>query len=137
MARKSAKTTPTPGADPVEIVSYKGFNLNWTCLGMQYEVGQTYQRDGAASNSGFRGAASNSGDWGAASSVGKHGAAMAVGLGRRAMGAAGNALFLVYRDPASGEILHAWAGIAGRDGVEPGVWYSLGPDGCPVVAATP
>ena len=38
-----------------EIIAYKGFNQDWTCLGYQYEVGKTYERIGdvKACNSGF------------------------------------------------------------------------------------
>jgi hypothetical protein len=50
------------------------------------------------------------------------------------MGAAGNALFLVYRDPSTWEIRHAWAGIVGRDGIEAGIWYTLNSDGKPIEA---
>ena len=57
---------------------------------------------------------------------------MASGVNGRVMGTIGNTLFLVYRDPDGGEILHAWAGIVGHDGIKPEVWYSLGPDGKPV-----
>ena len=87
---------------------------------------------GAASATGYQGAASATGDQGAASATGDRGAASATGDRGAVMGMAGCALFLVYRDPDSGEILHAWAGIAGRDGIEPGVWYSLDESGSPV-----
>ena len=38
-----------------EIIAYKGFNQDWTCLGYQYEVGKTYEHRGdvKACNSGF------------------------------------------------------------------------------------
>ena len=87
---------------------------------------------GAASSTGDYGAASNTGDCGAASSTGTRGAAMAIGFDGWVMGAAGNALFLVHRDPDNGEITHAWAGVVGRDGIKPEVWYRLDASGAPV-----
>jgi hypothetical protein len=47
------------------------------------------------------------------------------------MGAERCALFLVYRDDNC-EIVHAWAGIAGRDGIKPLTWYQLDESGKPV-----
>jgi len=73
-------------------------------------------------------------DHGAASSTGDQGAAMATGYDSRVMGAKGNALFLVLRDD-DGTITHAWAGIAGRKGIKPTTWYSLGKDGKPFEVA--
>ena len=55
---------------------------------------------------------------------------MACGYAGRAMGADGNALFLVERD-GDYNIVAAWAGIVGRDGIKAGVWYAL-EDGKPV-----
>jgi hypothetical protein len=57
---------------------------------------------------------------------------MASGDNCRVKGDAGNALFLVYRDD-SGDIVHTWAGIVGRDNIEPNTWYMLGADGTPYV----
>ena len=85
---------------------------------------------GAASSTGDYGAASSTGIYGAASSTGRKGAAMASGFEGRVMGTDGNALFLVRRD-SDGKITHAWAGIVGRDGIKPNVWYQLGTDGQP------
>ena len=79
---------------------------------------------GAASATGDSGAASATGDSGAASATGNSGAAMASGWNGKAMGAEGCALFLCDRDDDD-NILHVWAGIAGRDGIEPLTWYSL------------
>jgi len=86
---------------------------------------------GAASATGYRGAASATGDSGAASATGKDSVAMACGHDGRVMAAEGCALFLVYRDPNSNTILHAWSGIAGREGIEPQAWYSLDENGQP------
>ena len=79
---------------------------------------------GAASSTGYRGAASSTGHYGAASSTGRQGAAMASGYEGRVMGSDGNALFLVERD-ANYAIIAVWAGIVGRDGIKPHVWYVL------------
>ena len=85
---------------------------------------------GAASATGDQGAASATGYQGAASATGDQGAAMASGWKGRAMAAEGCAIFLVERDEDD-NILAVWAGIAGKDGVKPEVWYTL-QDGKPV-----
>jgi hypothetical protein len=103
---------------------------------------------GAATASGWRGAATASGDWGAATASGDcgaatasgwrgaatasgwRGAATASGYQGKARSADGGALLLVERD-STGKILHAWGGVAGRDGIKPMTWYRL-EDGKPV-----
>lgn len=70
------------------------------------------------------------GDWGAASATGALGAAMASGYEGRAMGSDGCMIALAERD-ADYNIVAVWAGIAGRDGIKPGVFYMLR-DGQPV-----
>ena len=87
---------------------------------------------GAAQASGTQGAAQASGFLGAAQALGKASTALASGREGKASGKVGCALFLVYRDPSTGAILHAWAGIVGRDGVEPDTFYTLNRDGQPV-----
>ena len=62
--------------------------------------------------------------------TGLRGAALATGWRGKVMGKTGNALFLVYRDDDY-NIVHAWAGIVGRDGIKEGVWYLLNADGKP------
>ena len=87
----------------------------------------------ASSSTGYQSASSSTGDRSASSVHGEKSCAMAAGDGGSVMAERdGCALFLVYRDPSTGGILHAWAGITGRAGVRAGVWYSLGPDGLPV-----
>ena len=49
---------------------------------------------------------------------------MASGYGGSVSGAAGNALFLVERDDCY-NIVAVWAGIAGRGGIDPDVFYTL------------
>jgi len=56
--------------------------------------------------------------------TGEHGAAMASGWKGRAMAAEGCAIFLVERGEDY-NIIEVWAGIAGKDGVKPNVWYTL------------
>ena len=67
------------------------------------------------------GAATASGDWGAATASGYEG---------KVRGKEGCALFLVER-ASDGAILSVWAGIAGKDGIKPDVFYRL-KDGTPV-----
>ena len=85
---------------------------------------------GAASATGEYGAASATGWQGAASATGWQGAASATGLQGKVMGADGCALFLVYRNQR-GDIMHAWGGIAGRNGIKSMTWYTLNSDGNP------
>jgi hypothetical protein len=84
----------------------------------------------AASATGYQGAASATGGRGAASATGDQGAALASGFEGKVLGKEGCALFLCERS-VSGEILHVWAGIAGKDGIKPDTWYTL-VDGTPV-----
>ena len=84
---------------------------------------------GAASATGYQGAASATGDQGAASATGQHAVALAAGESSRAKGREGCALFLVYRNPDSGRILHAKALIVGKRGIKPDTWYRLNAKG--------
>ncbi|QKC83231.1 hypothetical protein [Mesorhizobium sp. NZP2077] len=97
---------------------------------------------GAATALGYQGAATASGDWGAATASGVcgaatasgfQGAATASGYEGKARGKEGCVLFLAERS-GSGEILNAWAGIVGRDGIKPDQFYRL-VDGKPVEVA--
>ena len=85
----------------------------------------------ASSATGYQSASSATGYRSASSATGYQSAAMSVGQKGRVLGAAGCALFLVYRNPNNGDILHVWAGIAGRDGIKPMVFYTLDADGKP------
>ena len=89
---------------------------------------------GAATASRTQGAATASGYQGAATASGYQGAATASGYYGKARGINGCAIFLVYRDPNTGDIKHAWAGIAGRDDIKPDTFYTLGENGKPVEA---
>ena len=122
--RGAASSTGDQGA-----ASSTGYQGAASSTGHQGAASSTGTR-GAASSTGDRGAASSTGDQGAASSTGTRGAAMASGCEGRAQGANGNALFLVHR-ANDGAITHAWAGIVGRNGIKPFIWYSLGADGKP------
>ena len=83
---------------------------------------------GAASATGYSGAASATGYSGAASATGSKSVAIATGWNGKAKASKGSALFLCHRDEDD-EILHVFAGIAGRDGVKPDTWYSLDESG--------
>jgi hypothetical protein len=84
----------------------------------------------AASSTGDQSAASSTGYQSAASSTGYQSAAMSAGYEGRVMAAEGCAMFLVFRDELY-NIVHAWAGISGRDGIKPLQFYQLGADGKP------
>jgi hypothetical protein len=92
---------------------------------------QASGNQGAAQASGHQGAAQASGNQGAAQALGKHSTALASGEGGKASGKDGSALFLVYRCPSTGAILHAWAGIVGQNNLKPDVFYTLNPNGQP------
>jgi hypothetical protein len=121
--------------DPESPASATGYQGAASATGHRGAASATGDQ-GAASATGHRGAASATGHRGAASATGYQGAASATGYRGAVMGAEGNALFLVERDQDTGEILHAWAGIAGRGGIKPGVWYTL-TDGQPVETVAP
>ena len=97
----------------------------------QGSAAQASGYQGAAQASGDYGAAQASGDRGAAQALGPHSTALASGEGGKASGKEGCALFLVYRCPSTGAILHAWAGIVGQNGLKPEVFYTLNPNGQP------
>jgi hypothetical protein len=97
-----------------------------------YGAAQASGYQGAAQASGTQGAAQASGTQGAAQASGEASTALASGHRGKVSGKTGCALFLVYRDPSTGAILHAWAGIVGRDGIKPDMFYTLNRDGQPV-----
>ena len=84
----------------------------------------------AATNTGDRSAATNTGDQSAAWVSGKHSIAIASGYEGRAKASEGSAIFLCERN-IGGRLLAVFAGIAGRDGIKPDVFYAL-QDGKPV-----
>ena len=67
----------------------------------------------------------------AATASGNQGAATASGYQGAVRGKTGCALFSVYREPISGKILHAWAGIVGQHGINPDTWYQIDENGSP------
>ena len=48
MARKKQNVGTEEKAGTAPVVSYKGFNSDWTCRGFRYEVGKSYKMDGDA-----------------------------------------------------------------------------------------
>jgi hypothetical protein len=99
-----------------------------------YSAASNTGNQSAASNTGDYSAASNTGDYSAASVGGKHSVAMASGFEGKAKAAEGSAIVLCYRDEDAegddyGRIVHIKAVIAGRDGIKPDTWYTLGADG--------
>ena len=101
--------------------------IKWVFDRAKWKDGQTASAEGeGCSISGTRGAASATGDRGAASATGYRG---------RAMGKDGCALFLVYHAEYRGPIIHVWAGIVGKNGIKPEVWYQLDETGQPVEVA--
>ena len=115
--------------DPASPASATGVRGAASATGYQGAASATGDQ-GAASATGDQGAASATGVRGAASATGYQGAASATGYDGRAAGAEGNALFLLERD-GDYNIIAVWAGIVGRDGIKPNVFYALR-DGKPV-----
>ena len=111
--------------------SSTGYRSAASSTGAQSAASSTGDQS-AASSTGDRSAASSTGAQSAASSTGDRSAASSTGAEGRVMGIDGNALFLVYRNPADWSIKHAWAGIVGQNGIRPEVWYTLNADGQPV-----
>jgi hypothetical protein len=72
--------------------------------------------------------ASATGEMGAAEAMGWDSVALAAGIRGRVRAALGSAIVVCHRD-AKGRLINIRAGIVGRDGLRPGVWYSLDADG--------
>jgi hypothetical protein len=109
--------------------SSTGYQSAASSTGDQSAASSTGNRS-AASSTGYQSAASSTGYQSAASSTGNQSAAMSSGRFGKVMGKKGNALFLVYRDDDF-NIVHAWAGIAGSDGIKADTWYCLDAEGKP------
>ena len=126
MTARKPKIAPAPAPEEV-VKGIKGYDKDLKCQCFQWVFDRAKLEEGAHAV----------GPSGAASATGPSGAASATGVCGAVMGANGCALFLVYRTPHSGEIMHAWAGIAGRGGIKPLVWYRLNESGQPVEINAP
>ena len=92
--------------------------------GVDYLLAQVDWKNAKESNTGYQSAATNTGYRSAATNTGEFGVALASGYEGRVSGADGCALFLVERG-SNFTILFVWAGIVGRDGIKPDVFYIL------------
>jgi len=81
-----------------------------------------------ASSTGSRSVASSAGDYSSAEALGPGCVALSAGHAGRARAGEGSAIVCCYRS-ITGELTHVRAGIAGRDGIKPGVWYRLNEHG--------
>ena len=98
--------------------------------GVKFILDRVDWKDAKETNTGNQSAATNTGNQSAATNTGKDGVALASGYECKVSGAGGCALFLVERDDNL-KIIAAWAGLVGRDGIKPNVFYML-KDGKPV-----
>lgn len=105
-------------------------SLKWAFARADKAVASGYSSTGAASGDSSTGAAS--GNSSKAVVTGKHSCALSGGKEGCVKGIGGCALFLVYRHPKTMEIIYAWSGIVGKDGIKPDVWYSLDASGNPI-----
>ena len=109
---------------------------DWVFSRADWKSGPVASGDGeGATASGTRGAATASGYQGAATASGKWAIAAAFGIDGTAKADETGAIALAERvndfGPDHGKLLNVWAGMVGRDGIEPNVFYTLR-DGKPV-----
>jgi hypothetical protein len=81
-----------------------------------------------SSSTGDNSVSSSTGIYSLAEALGPNSVAVSAGRSGRARAKEGSAIMCCYRSK-TGELIHIRAGIAGRDGIKPGVWYELNEHG--------
>ena len=97
-----------------------------------WSIAATNDADSTSITTGDNSLASSIGGGSRSISTGRDSASISSGPDGMVSGGNGCALFLVYRDSHTNEILHTWSGIVGKNGIKPDVFYTLSSDGTPI-----
>jgi len=87
-----------------------------------------------ATNTGYQSVATNTGEQSVAKVEGQNSHAIATGIDSKASASEGSAIYLAEYDDDM-NLVAVWAGIAGKDGIKPDIFYTLR-NGQPVEATT-